>query len=87
MQRWLKLPDGRFIDGNRIASIGRIDTFMRIDEDGNEPGLAYSVSIGTDFTRESHVTVVGTKEEIYALMRNLLGASVTPPAEPKVESA
>ena len=84
MQRWLKLPDGRFIDGNRIASIGRIDSFMRIDEDGNDRGLAYSVSLGTDFTRESQITVVGTKEEIYALMRNLLGAA---PAEPKVETA
>ncbi len=87
MQRWLKLPDGRFIDGNRIASIGRIDTFMRIDEDGTDRGLAYSVNLGTDFTRESHVNVVGTKEEIFALMRTLLGASAAAPAEPKVESA
>ncbi|HNR91330.1 MAG TPA: hypothetical protein PKO41_02785 [Dokdonella sp.] len=87
MQRWLKLPDGRFIDGNRIASIGRIDSFMRIDEDGTDLGLAYSVSLGTDLTRESHTNVVGTKEEIYALMRALLGASVAAPAEPKVESA
>lgn len=85
MQRWLKLPDGRFIDGNRVASIGRIDTFMRIDEDGVDRGLAYSVSLGTDFPRESHITVIGTKEEIYALMRNLLGASTA--AEPKIESA
>lgn len=86
MQRWLKLPDGRFIDGNRIASIGRIDSFMRIDEDGTDMGLAYSVNLGTDFTRESHLNVVGTKEEIYALMRALLGAAGAS-AEAKVESA
>ena len=84
MQRWLKLPDGRFIDANRIAFISRIETFTRIDEDGTDLGLAYSVNLGTDFPRDRQINVVGTKDEIHSLMRSVLGAS-TP--GPKVESA
>ena len=38
MQRWIKLPDSRFIDANRVAFIGKVDTFARIDEDGNDLG-------------------------------------------------
>lgn len=84
MQRWLKLPDGRFIDANRIAFISRIETFTRIDEDGTDLGIAYSVNLGTDFPRDRQINVIGTKEEIHALMRSVLGAAT--PA-PKVESA
>ena len=79
MQRWIKLPDGRFIDANRIAYIGRAETFNRIDEDGNDLGLAYSVNIGTDFPRESQLNIVGTKEEVFNLLRSLLGASQPAP--------
>ena len=87
MQRWLKLPDGRFIDANRVAFISRIETFMRIDEDGTDLGLAYSVNLGTDFPRDHQINVVGTKDEIHALMRNVLGAATAVAAGPKVESA
>jgi len=73
MQRWIKLPDGRFIDANRVAFIGKPETFARIDEDGNDLGIGYSVYIGTDFPRESQITVVGGKEEVFNLLRSLLG--------------
>ena len=75
MQRWIKLPDGRFIDANRVVFIGKPETFTRIDEDGNDLGLAYSVYIGTDFPRESQINVTGTKEEVFNLLRSLLGAN------------
>ena len=26
MQRWLKLPDGRYIDANRIMYVGKVET-------------------------------------------------------------
>ena len=84
MQRWLKLPDGRYIDANRVAYVGKIDTFNRFDEDGVELGLAYAVNIGTDFPRESQTNVVGTKDEIFALMRALLGGPAAAAAAPVV---
>ena len=75
MQRWIKLPDGRFIDANRIAYIGKVETFTRIDEDGNDMGTGYSVYVGTDFPRESQITVVGSKDEVFAVLKQLLGAA------------
>jgi len=78
MQRWIKLPDTRFIDANRVAFISRVDTFARIDEDGNDLGTGYSVNIGTDFPRESQITVVGSKEEVFALLRGILGSATAP---------
>jgi hypothetical protein len=73
MQRWIKLPDGRFIDANRVAYISKAETFARIDEDGNDLGIGYSVNIGTDFPRESQITVIGSKDEVFAVLRGLLG--------------
>ncbi len=75
MQRWVKIPDGRFLDANRIAYVGKVETFNRIDEDGNELGLAYAVNLGTDFPRDSQVNVIGTKDEIFALLRGILGGA------------
>jgi hypothetical protein len=80
MQRWVKIPDGRFLDANRIAYVGKVETFNRIDEDGNDLGLAYAVNLGTDFPRESQINVVGTKDEVFALLRSILGGTATPPA-------
>jgi hypothetical protein len=79
MQRWIKLPDSRFIDANRVAFIGKVETYARIDEDGNDLGTGYSVYIGTDFPREAQITVTGGKEEVFAVLRSLLGNA---PAEP-----
>lgn len=84
MQRWLKTPDGRFLDANRIAYVGKVETFNRFDEDGNDLGLAYSVNLGTDFPREAQINVVGSKDEIFALLRTILGGSS---AAPVAESA
>jgi hypothetical protein len=74
MQRWMKLPDGRFLDANRIAYIGKAETYSRIDEDGNDLGIGYSVNIGTDIPRDMQMTVTGSKEEIFAMLRTILGA-------------
>jgi hypothetical protein len=68
MQRWVKIPDGRFLDANRIAYVGKIETFNRIDEDGTELGLAYAVNLGT-------------KDEIFSLLRGILGGTSAPPAD------
>ncbi len=75
MQRWVKIPDGRFLDANRIAYVGKVETYNRIDEDGNDLGLAYAVNLGTDFPRESQINVVGTKDEIFSLLRGILGGN------------
>jgi hypothetical protein len=77
MPRWIKLPDSRFIDANRVAFIGKVDTFTRIDEDGNDLGTGYAVNIGTDFPRESQITVVGGKDEVFAVLKQLLGNAPT----------
>jgi len=73
MQRWIKLPDGRFIDALRVAFISRPETYARIDEDGTDLGTGYAVYIGTDFDRESQITVTGSKDEVFAVLRALLG--------------
>ena len=74
MQRWLKLPDGRYIDANSIVLVGKVETYPRLDDDGNEAGQGYVVHLGTDVQREQQVVVMGTKEEILALLKALLGA-------------
>ena len=81
MQRWVKIPDGRFLDANRIAYVGKIETFNRIDEDGTELGLAYAVNLGTDFPREAQINVIGTKDEIFSLLLGILGGTSAPPAD------
>lgn len=78
MQRWLKLPDGRYLDANRIMYVGKVETFPRLDDDGNDAGIGYAVNLGTDLPREQHISVQGSKEEILALLKMVLG--VTTPA-------
>ncbi|MGB0134092.1 hypothetical protein, partial [Dokdonella sp.] len=74
-------PDGRFLDANRIAYVGKVETFNRFDEDGNDLGLTYAVNLGTDFPRDFQINVIGTKDEIFTLLRNILGGTAaTPPA-------
>lgn len=80
MQRWIKLPDGRVIDANRIAYIGKTETFARIDEDGNDLGLGYAVNLGTDFPREAQLTLTGSKDEVLGILRNILGRAESTPA-------
>ncbi|UXI66754.1 hypothetical protein [Tahibacter amnicola] len=75
MQRWIKLPDGRFIDAHKIMYIGKVETFPRIDEDGNDMGQGYAVHIGTDIPRENLTTVMGSKEEVLGVLKQLLGGN------------
>ncbi|MFI4969964.1 MAG: hypothetical protein ACHP7D_07140 [Lysobacterales bacterium] len=82
MQRWTKLPDGRFIDANRIAYIGKAEAYARFDEDGNDMGIGYAVNIGTDFPRETQLTVSGGKDEVFAVLRAILGSSSVPAVPP-----
>lgn len=83
MQRWIKLPDGRFIDANRVVIVGRPESFARYDEDGADLGIGFSVQIGTDFPRNSQITVIGSRDEVLALLRNLLVAT---PVEAKSDA-
>lgn len=78
MQRWIKLPDGRFVDANRIAYIGKVESYARIDEDGNDLGTGYSVNIGTDIPRDTHISLTGGKDEVFAALRAILGAAPAP---------
>ena len=75
MQRWIKLPDGRFVDANRIMYIGEVETYPRIDEDGNDLGQGFNVNIGTDIPRENQLTVMGGKEEVLAVLKQILGTA------------
>ena len=88
MQRWIKLPDGRFIDANRVVVVGRPQSFAQYEDGSEDMGTAFSVQIGIDYSRENQITVVGTREEVLTAMRNLLGASTGNAAEtPKANLA
>lgn len=88
MQRWIKLPDGRFIDANRVVVIGRPESFSRYDEEGNDLGIGYTVQIGTDFPRTSQIAVTGSREEVLSVLRNLLvGSAHAANAEPAATEA
>jgi len=75
MQRWLKLPDGRYLDANSIMYVGKVETFPRLDEEGSEPVIGYAVSLGTDLTRDHQISVQGTREEILAVLKTILGVT------------
>lgn len=75
MQRWVKLPDGRFIDAARVALIGKPEAFQRLDEEGNDLGQAITVTLSLDYQRDHHLAVSGTREEITALLRSIMGAA------------
>ena len=75
MQRWIKLPNGSFLDGNRICHIGKVETFPKLDEEGNSDGVEYAVTLATELPREHQITITGSKEEISTLVRSLLGAN------------
>lgn len=83
MQRWIKLPDGRFVDAGAIVYISRPETYARIDEDGNDLGIGYSVNLGTGIQREAQINVTGSKDEVFAVLRAILGGgqAASPPAE------
>ncbi len=74
MQRWLKLPDGQYIDANRIVYVSKVDTYQQLGDEGEQAGVGYSLHLGTDFPREHQIAVTGSKDEILALLKSLLGA-------------
>ena len=78
MQRWIRLPDGRFIDANRILYIGKVETYPRIDEDGNDLGQGFHVNIGTGLAREEQITLMGAKEEVLQVLKQILGTAPAP---------
>ena len=75
MQRWIKLPDGRFLDAARVVLIGKLETFQRLDEEGNDLGTAVTVTLGVDSVREHQLSVTGTREEMAALLKTIVGAA------------
>lgn len=75
MQRWIKLPDGRYIDAGAIVYVGKPETYARFDDDGNDLGTGYAVNIGTGIAREAQISVTGGKDEVAAVLRAILGAS------------
>ncbi|MHB1616046.1 MAG: hypothetical protein ACYC97_12830 [Metallibacterium sp.] len=75
MQRWIKLPDGRFVDAARVALIGKPEGYQRLDEEGNDLGPAVTLNLGLDFQREHQLTVNGTREEMSALLKALMAAT------------
>ena len=75
MQRWIKLPNSSYIDANRIVFVSKPETFSQLDDEGNDAGLGYSIYIGTDVSRNSQLNVTGSKEEILALMKTMLGVA------------
>lgn len=74
MQRWIKLPDGSFLDGNRICHIGKVDTFAKLDDEGNSDGVEYAVSLATGLPSEHQITITGSKDEISTLLKSLLSS-------------
>ncbi|WP_298149089.1 hypothetical protein [Metallibacterium sp.] len=75
MQRWIKLPDGRFLDAARVVLIGKPETFQRLDEEGNDLGTAVTVTLGVDSVREHQLSVTGAREEMAALLKTIVGAA------------
>jgi hypothetical protein len=78
MQRWLKLPDGRYVDANRILYVGKVETYPRLDDNGDDAGVGYSVYVGTDLPREQQIPVMGSKDEVLAFLKALLGGGAPP---------
>ena len=72
--RWIKLPNGNIVDANKVVYVSKPDSYPRMDEDGND-GIEYACTFGTGFTRDTWMTVTGNKDEISALIRQLIGAA------------
>ena len=72
-QRWVKLPNGGYVDANRVAYVGRVDAFPTLDDDGNDLPPQFQVVLGTDFLRDSQISITGSKEEIGGMIRSVLG--------------
>ncbi|MBK7144308.1 MAG: RHS repeat protein [Xanthomonadales bacterium] len=72
--RWVKLPNGNIVDANCVVYVSKPDSYPGMDGDGNDR-IDYAVTFGTALTRDTWMTAVGSKDEISALIRQLLGAA------------
>lgn len=73
MQRWVRLPQGGFLDATRIIYISKVESFARLDDEGHSSGTDYAVYIGINLARDEHLMITGNKEEIGTLVRQILG--------------
>jgi hypothetical protein len=73
MQRWVRLPQGGFIDANRVVYVGKPESFAKLDDEGNAVGTDFAVTIATSLDRSQQLIVNGSREEIAAFMRQLMG--------------
>ena len=48
MQRWIKQPDGRFLDASRVVVVGKPQSFAHYEDGSEDMGTAYSVQVGID---------------------------------------
>ena len=73
MQRWIRLPQGGFLDATQVIYISKVESFARLDEEGHNSGLDYAVTIGTSLDRDQFMMINGNKDEISTLVRQILG--------------
>lgn len=52
-----------------------METYPRLDDDGNDAGVGYAVNLGLDIPRERQLTVMGSKDEVLGLLKSLLGGA------------
>ena len=51
MQRWVRLPQGGFLDASHVIFIGKIESFAKLDDEGHaagklaQPGLIVTCTI------------------------------------------
>lgn len=81
MQRWIKLPNGTFLDANRVVHIGKVESFAKLDEEGNNAGVEYAVTLMTELAREHQLQVSGSRDEISTLIRSILGSQAPAPGQ------
>ena len=73
MQRWIRLPQGGFLDATQVIYISKVESFARLDEEGHNSGMDYAVTIGTSLDRDQFMMINGNKDEIGTLVRQILG--------------
>ena len=73
MQRWIRLPQGGFLDATQVIYISKVESFARLDEEGHNSGMDYAVPIGTSLDRDQFMMINGNKDEISTLVRQILG--------------
>ena len=73
MQRWVRLPQGGFLDATRVIYISKVESFARLDDEGHNTGTDYAITIGTSLDRDHYMMITGSKDEIGTLVRQILG--------------